>query len=190
MDYTYNYSLADFKNVADIRISVPVPTDPFEDNVIWVSPTEVIQKRRNWCVEINDPTNPDGYIEIGRFVAGQASILTELENITHSLSYTEESFKDEMQINGFSSISNNRALKKKLTVSFENINLNAANWAILRRYMRYARDTKKALILPDPTEVYRFNLYAKLKKMPEQKVTYIDNQTVYGSFNLEWDEGR
>lgn len=181
---------ADFLTVAQYYAAYNMSNDPYEVNFLWASSTEVIQPYRYWMIEIVDPTNPDEFIEVGRFVAGQATILTELENFTSDVKYSEVNYKDEMSINGFSSISNNRALKKKLTVQFDKLNVNGENWRILRRMLRYIRDTKKALVLPDPTDVYRFNLFAKLKTMPEQKISYIQSDSIYATFDLEWDEGR
>jgi hypothetical protein len=164
--------------------------DPYESNVLFVSPTEIIQSYRHWCLEINDSRNPDGYVEVGRFVAGQASILTQLENFTDEVTYTEENYKDELKINGFSSISNNRTLKKRMTIRFKSLDMNGDNFRILRRMFRYIRDTKKALVLPDPSDLYRFNLFAKLENMPKMTVNYVDKDTVYVSFDLEWNEGK
>jgi hypothetical protein len=141
-------------------------------------------------LQISDSRNKDGYVEIGRFVGGSASILTELENFTDDVAYSEENFKDELKINGFSSISNNRALKKTMTMKFNNLDMNGDNYKILRKIFRYIRDTKKALVLPDPSDLYRFNLFAKLEKMPKLNVKYIDKETVYVTFDVEWNEGK
>lgn len=183
-------ALTQFYLLSEKTIVMERNDDPYEENVLWVSPTETIDKYRHWCIHISDPQNEDGYIEVGRFIAGSASILSGLENITSDVTYQEVSYKDEMKINGFSSISNNRAIKKKMTISFENIDMNGDNYKIIRRALRYIRDTKKALFIPDPTDVYRFNLFGKVSEMPKQKVRYIDEQCVYASFDVEIDEGR
>jgi hypothetical protein len=164
--------------------------DPFETNFLWCASSQPISAYRHIGVKITDLTNPDGYIEIGRFVCGASSILTELENYTSNVKYSEVNYKDELEINGFSTIANNRALKKKITLSFDNLNMNADNYKILRKMMRYIRDTKKALVLPDPTDLYRFNLFAKLEKLPDLNVSYVDANNVYVSFDLEFNEGK
>jgi hypothetical protein len=182
--------LAKFQQQSRITIELKRSDDPYEPNVLWVSPTEEIRKFRHWCLHIQDAQNADGFIEVGRFAGGSASILTELENFTGDVTYSEESFKDELKINGFSSISNNRALKKKMTLTFDNLDINGQNYLILRRLLRYARDTKKMLVLPDPSDIYRFNLFAKLGQMPKYKIKYLDKQTCYATFDVEFDEGK
>lgn len=181
---------SEFTTRAELLYNGTMPSDPYEKNWIWIRSSQPTKAYRHWGIMINDPNNPDPYVEVGRFVAGQSTILTELENYTSNVKYSENNFKDEAQITGFSWISNNRALKKKITLEFDNLNMNGDNYKMLRKMIRYIRDTKKALVLPDPTDVYRFNLYAKLEKMPEYAISYVDAQNVYASFGLEFNEGK
>lgn len=179
-----------FRAQAQWAVTTKMEDDPYETNVLWCSPSEIIQPYRHWMVEILDTANPDGYVEIGRFVAGQASILTDEENFTGDLKYKEKNYKDEIATNGFSMISNNRAIKKNLTLNFDNLNMNGPNYKILRRMMRYIRDTKKSLVIADPLFPYRFSLFAKIEELPEQSISFIDKDSCYASFSINWNEGK
>jgi hypothetical protein len=152
---------------------------------------------RHWLIEISDPNNVDGYIQIGRFAAGSATIFTAEENLTANITYREISYKDEVKINGFTSISNARSLKKTLRSEFKNLNALSTllgnpntNYYNLKRYLRYCRDIFKALIIVDSRDPYLFYLYSKVADMPTEECNYLDDAALYVSMNIEWDEAR
>jgi hypothetical protein len=183
---------ADWSVVATYA-TLTVSEDPDEENLIWVSPTNPSAAYRWWRLDIADPTNADGYIRIGRLVAGTALIFSG-ENCLDQIGLVEQSFKDEMQLNGFTRISNNRALKRKLVLRFKDLNkISQSNYRGLRRYMRYCRDSLKALVIVDPStesSKYEFSAFAKLQVMPVQEHKFVDSDNSYSSFDLEFDEGR
>lgn len=180
-------------SVVDTYVTFTLSDDPDEENLIWVAPTLPASSFRHWRLEIEDSTNPDGFIRIGRLAAG-SSLIFNGENCLDDITVVEENYKDEMQLNGFSRIANNRALKKRLILNFRNLDsVSQTNYRLLRRYLRYCRDTLKALIIVDPqTEEskYKFTAFAKLKQMPQQRHKYLDAESSYTSFELEYDEGR
>lgn len=167
--------------------------DPDEDNLIWISPTLPTNSYRHWRLEIADTTNSDGYLRIGRLIAGSALIFNG-ENCLDTIDYNEMSFKDEFKLNGFTTIANNRALKKNMRLSFKDLDTVAqTNYRLLKRYLRYNRDTLKALIIVDPSDEdlkYKFSVFSKLKQMPGETHRFIDSETSYTTFDLEYDEGR
>jgi hypothetical protein len=186
---------------------------------IWVMPvadyaTTIIKPRRYWMVHIKDPANtnevntaPSGeapsmkkYIQIGRFVAGEATIFTTEENITSEIEYQEVSYKDEVRITGFTSISNARSIKKKIKTELKNINALASdtsasgrtfhNYKNIKRFIRYCRDTLKSLVIVDSRDPYMFYAYGKLTETPVESCNYLDDRSMYVSMNLEWDEAK
>lgn len=170
--------------------TIEMPSDPLEENVIWIAPTLPATAFRHFRVTISDPTNPDAVIRIGRFLAGAALIFT-TENCLDNVEFKKENYKDEMKINGFTSVANNRSLKKTLGLSFKNLNrLQFANYRRLVQYTTYCRDTLKALVIVDPTDPYQFSTFAKLKTMPSEKHSYMSADTSLVMFDLQYDEGR
>jgi len=170
--------------------TIPTPSDPDEENVIYIAPTQPLSGFRHFRVTITDTTNPDGFIRIGRVVAGAALIFT-TENCLDNVQYKKENYKDEFKINGYTSVANNRALKKTMTLAFGNLNrLQYANYRRLMQYVTYCRDTIKALVIIDPSDPYQFSVFSKLKVMPQEAHNYISTDTSNVNMNLEYDEAR
>lgn len=177
-------------NTVPNLITVPMPIDPLEKNVIYIAPTQPTQAFRHYRVTISDSTNTDGYIRIGRFLAGSSLIFT-TENCLDSVTYKKENYKDEFAINGYTSIANNRALKKSMSVTFKDLNrLQYANYRRLMEYIADCRDTLKALVIIDPNEPYQFGVFAKLSEMPEETHNYVSNDTSSVSLTLNYNEAR
>ena len=174
-----------------VYASIPMPADrPREDRVLWIAETLPTSTFRHWRLEIQDPTNPAGFLRIGRVAAGSATVLAG-ENMLDELSQKRLSFKDEQRLNGFTGISNNRALKKKVTMRFRDLNvLNRNNYQQLAKMMDYARDTLKVLVIPDPQSPYDFSIFAKLTELPEESVQFIEKDLQYVGFELTFDESR
>lgn len=166
------------------------PTDSLERNRIWVSPTLPTNAYRYFKVSIVDTTNTNGRIKVGRFVAGKGLIFT-TENCLDVVTYKVENYKDEFKINGFTSIANNRAYKKQMTLTFKNLNrYQFVNYKRLMQYCEYCRDTLKALVFVDPNDTYQFTVFSKLKEMPSQTHNYISNDTSNVELVLTYDEAR
>lgn len=160
-------------------------------NVYYIAAVSAAKKYRYWRVLIQDAGNTAGYLEIGRFVAGEALVFDTRENMTMDVDFSQINYKDELKLNGFSSIANNRALRSRLRLGFDNLDMESNdNYAQLQRMLTYCRDTLKALVIPDPRRPYRYTVYSKLSQMPQEKHRFIDDATSYASFDLEWDEAR
>lgn len=79
------------------------------------------QAYRYWRFRVLDPTNPCGYIEIGRIVAGRAFTLTNNEDITDSFNIGLEDKAYKMETEGFFRASNERVILERLSVTFEKL---------------------------------------------------------------------
>jgi hypothetical protein len=160
-------------------------------NIYYIATVSAASKYRHWRVLIQDPSNTDGFISVGRFVAGESLVFDTRENMTMDVDYSQTNYKDELKLNGFSSISNNRALRSRLRLGFDNLDMESNdNYAQLQRMLTYCRDTLKALVIPDPRRPYRYTVYSKLSQMPQEKHRFIDDATSYATFDLEFDEAR
>lgn len=173
-----------------------LPTYPYQDTIN--------KSFRYFMLVIEDPKKTDQqYIEVGRFIGGQPLIMIE-ENFSANVEYQEVSFKDEVQLNGFTSIANSRALKKTLKLTFEHLNSrktnnftldtgdtrSAINHKALRKFSGYCRDTIKSLVVPQINNRYLFYAYGKLTEMPVEGFDYVDEESIYVDMTLNWDEAR
>lgn len=170
--------------------TISAGSNPNDNRILWVSPSLPLSTYRHWRLEISDPTNPSPYLRIGRIVAGQSLILNG-ENLIDNLRYGKTNFKEEIPLNGFSSVFNNRTLKRKLDITFNNLNIQAyANHDLLNTYMDYARDVFKSLVIVDPQSPYKYSVYAKLTQMPSEDINYVDSTNEYSSYSLSFDEAK
>src|SRR6056297_471232 len=169
--------------------------DEYQKDVIWISENEQQQRFRHYAVYVEDIGNLDNFIEVGRILGGEATILVEDDKsgshtFTDQIDYEEVSYTDKVDMNGFNEIANERAIKKKMSLLFDNVNTEGANYRSLRRYWRYCRDTKKALIIPTPKNPCAFHVFSKLEQIPKQRITYVEDGHIYVSFDLDYDEAR
>jgi hypothetical protein len=171
--------------------TIAMPTDETEDNVIWCNPgAPPFTAYRHWRLVIEDPSNTDGFVEIGRLIGGEAFVF-DSENCTKDIEFGFKNFKNEVNLNGFTSASNNRALKKHLRLTFQDLNVvSQANYGEWNRMVKYCRDTLKMLVIIDPTEPYRFSVFSKLTEIPSEKSRYVDASNLYATIAASWDEGR
>jgi hypothetical protein len=171
--------------------TMAMPLDrPNETNLIWLAPSIPLTGFRHWRVTISDPANALGKIRVGRFVAGRSFILA-AENFEQDLSFDLSNYKDEMSLNGFTSIANNRALKKNLKLNFRNLEIvNKGNYKQFRKFSEYARDTLKSLVIPDPQDPYTYAVFAKLESMPKESHRAVSKTNRLANFELNWSEAK
>ena len=158
-----------------------------ETNTILCAST-IYGAYRYWKISISDLTNSSN-IHIGRIVAGQATVFSD-ENFTSQLSFYQKNYVEEENMNGFSSYFRQRALRNVLSLTFENLSVTGGNYTELKRYFLYARNTLRALIIPDPTNPYRYSVWSKLVDVPKQDFRDLDGTSVYSTIQCTWDEGR
>lgn len=182
----------DFDGSAAITIVIDMPTDATEDTVLYCSASAASSATsyRHWKLRLEDPSNAAAYLEIGRLVAGEAFVF-DTENCAQDIEFSYKNYKNEVNLNGFTSASNNRALKKNLRLSLPNLNaISQTNYSEWNRMLKYCRDTLKMLVIVDPVSPYRFSVFAKLQEIPAEKTRYVDGLNMYASITATWDEGR
>lgn len=172
-----------------VLATIPSKPDELEKNIIYIAQS-LPEQYRHYRVEIRDPLNADGFLRVGRVAAGSALIFVD-ENCLDHIQSIKQNYKDELQLNGFTSIANNRALKKNMTLTFRNLNrVQRSNYNKLMTYINYCRDTLKALVVVDPQDPYLFTVFSKLKNMPQETHNYISSDTSYVELGLTYDEAR
>jgi len=158
-------------------------TTPYSQNLFtelkdmyWIEPTLPNTSFRYWRFVINDPTNSDGYLQIGTIIFGSA-IIFNMECIVDQVQKRKIHFSDKVKTEGFTNVSNDRALKKAVSFSFKYLNYNMENYSNLSDVIDLVRTSLKALWIPDPRFTSRFAVFGKLSELP------VENHLVLGADN-------
>jgi hypothetical protein len=160
------------------------------ENMYYISPEfpTIAGQNRYWRFIIQDTTNPAGYVEVGTILFGTSEIFSVTECFTNPITRGYKHFKDAMATEGFTTVSNDRALKRFLRLNFEKLNYFKGNFRILDEMMRFARTSLKVLVIPTPQYPSRFAVYGKLTGLPDIIHEGIDATTEYVDVEFEWDE--
>lgn len=156
-------------------------------NMIWVAPTLPLEAFRYWRFTFNDNGNPDGYLQAGAIVFGSALIF-QGENCVDNIIRTPKHFADKVQTEGFTNVSNDRALRYGLGLEFRNLDYTRENYALLQSVFSYCRTSLKALWIPTPRTPERFAVFGKLTTLPSEQHNSKGDNADYVSFSLEVDE--
>lgn len=142
---------------------------------------------RYWRIQIVDSTNPDAYLRIGTIVFGSSTIL-QGENFTDIVQKKKIHFSDKVKTEGFTSMSNDRALKKSVNLDFQKISYERGNYKNLEYIFDYARTSLKCLWIPDPQSPDRFSVFGKLAQMPDESHQNMGEGADFVDFTVEVDE--
>lgn len=138
-------------------------------------------------IKITDPTNPCGYIQIGKIVAGRAFTITDDEDITDDISISLEDKSYQMKTEGYFRASNERIKIRKLGVKFDKIksltgeNDNYLNLVDLFDNVGIALPF---LVCVDPQDPYFCLLWGQFTALPS--INYTINR--YSSMSLSIEE--
>lgn len=148
---------------------------------IWPDETYPPVAVRYYRFIISDPTNPDGYIQMAHILFG-TSIIFNGDCITQNIRKQILHFKDEIPTEGFTSNMNNRAVRKKVSFSFENLAFGLGNYTkMVENVFLEARTDLKCLWIPYPLQPTRFGIFGKMTEIPEE------NHNVLGNANEDLD---
>lgn len=156
-------------------------------NIYYIAPTLPTDSFRYWRFIINDLTNTFGYIQFGTIVFG-SSIIFQGENIIDEVTKTTRHFADKIQTEGFTNVSNDRALKTMIDIEFRNLQFARGNYRNIRGVFDTARTSLKCLWIPDPRTPERFAVFGKLPVIPPEKHNNIGINEDYINFSVEVDE--
>jgi hypothetical protein len=176
-------------NVADFStVGVSNILTAEELNMYYIAPDLPTMGFRYWRFLIEDPTNQAGRIQIGTILFGSAEIFSVLESFTNPIVKGQKHFKDSVETEGFTAVSNDRALRKYMALNFENLLRNNGNFAKLEEAYNFARTGLKVLYIPTPAFPGRFAIFGKLTQMPETTHTSNGENDEYISLKLDIDE--
>lgn len=192
---TINLLGSNVSNFASVGISITIPQAL--ENTYWLSPELPIAGYRYWRLQIDDPTNPDGYIKIGTLLFGAAKIF-QGECFVDELEFTLKDFADSVKTEGFTNVANSRAQKRVLRLDFRFLDILKDNYGILREVFTNDRTVLKCLYIPTPDGdndqdiIGRYSLFGKLTSVPTERHSnrgsIKENDANYASFTIEVDE--
>jgi len=173
-------------NFATIGFSEVLVTEL--ENMYYISPTLPTDAFRYWQLVIEDPTNPDNHIKIGAVVFGSASIVSLRECFDNPVRYGNKHFKDTLETEGFTNVSNDRATRKVLGLNFSQWLYDGGNWRLMQDYFADAKTDLKCLIIPRPTQPSSLAVFAKLVELPVENHQALSDNNHRVGFSLDWDE--
>jgi citrate lyase gamma subunit len=186
---TSAYLIMEGSNFADFSAigETIVPTIVRDEDIYWIAPTYPNKQWRYWRFTINDPTNSDGNLKIGTIIFG-TTIILQGENFTDIVRKRKIHFADKIATEGYTSITNDRALKKSVGINFDKIQYTRGNYKNLNYVFDFARTSLKCLWVPDPRYPARFAIFGKLTDMPEETHNVICVDADYVDFSIEVNE--
>lgn len=169
-------------------VGITIPIESTEDNIYYIAPEFPTTQYRYWRFIINDVTNPDGFLQIGTIVFGTTVIL-QGENFVDELTRRTKHFSDKVNTEGFTNVSNDRALKYATQMEFRNIQYGRGNFRNLKDIFKTARTSLKCLWIPDPQDPPRFAVFGKMTQIPEERHKNMGADAADNvDFSLEIDE--
>jgi len=169
---------------------VNIPIEVTTGDIYYISPSLPHDGWRYWRLTFIDNANPDTFVRVGIVLFGAARIFTMSENFVQPLISGLRDFKDVMATEGYTNVSNDRALRRSLRLQFENLALDRQNYQQLDTVFQTARTTSKVLWIPTPYNPERYSVFAKLTQLPDMTVisNAEDGGTDYLTFSIEVDE--
>ena len=155
------------------------------NNMYYISEQLPLQSYRYWRLDINDTTNPNGFLEIGTIVFGSSTVFTTEENFTDEVTFGIKQFEDSIQTEGFTNISNDRGQKKYLDLSFKKLQGEGRNFGELRKLFESAGSLLKVLWVPTPQKPSQLALFSKMTSIPKEKQKYSGELYVDLTVNLD-----
>lgn len=159
------------------------------ENMYYVAPTLPTIPARYYRFTIQDSTNPDpDGLKIGTIVFGKATIMTRKETYVNPVSFGRRHFKNSLETEGFTSVSNDRATRRFLNLTFSQLLRTGGNFQSLQNYITTAKTDLKCLIIPRPTVPSALAVFAKMSQIPEELHNAIDDDNWRIDMTFDWDE--
>jgi hypothetical protein len=174
------------QNFSTIGFSVTLNSELI--NTYYIAPELPNQGFRYWRLLITDNTNTASSLYVGAIIFGTSSIMSVAETFENPISYGTTHYKDSVETEGYRNVSNDRALRKRLSLSFSQLRYDSGNFGMLRDYWLNAQTDIACLIIPRPTKPSAFAVFSKLTQLPAEEHNAISDYDHYVSFSLDWDE--
>jgi len=173
-------------NISNNFVAPPVNiTIPYQkQNMVWTSPLGDIY--RYYKIRILDPTNPCGYVEIGRVVGGRAVIMVNAEDISDDFEISYDDMSKTMKSEGFFRVANENVKVRTVNCKFQKLKTNVGsnqNFLALRKLFNYVGVTRPFLTIVTREDPGFCSIWGQLKDIPGE--TYTINQYVTQNVKVE-----
>ncbi len=136
-------------------------------------------------IRILDPTNPCGFVEVGRIIGGRSFTMTDNEDITDSISIKTKDLAYRTNTEGFFRAFNERVKVDQLSIRFQKLvtetGLNA-NYLGLLDLMDTVGETFPFLTIVDPDDQTFANVWGQIETLPGR--SFGINRFVDFGFNI------
>lgn len=142
---------------------------------------------RYYRFRILDPSNPCGFIEVGRIVAGRAFTFTNNEDITDDVSIHPEDLAYKTRTEGFFRAFNERVKVEKLNIRFSKLQTTAGvnqNYKGLLKMLDNVGETYPFLTIVDPADQDFELLWGVVDSLPSRSFSI----NRYADFSLQLQE--
>jgi hypothetical protein len=160
------------------------------ENMYWISPELPIIAAKHYRFLIQDTTNPDDYISIGVIVFGSSKMFTLAETFNDPVRFGKRHFKDTLETEGYTNVSNDRATRRFLGLDFKDVEVSGSNYRMLKEFENFAKTDLKCLIIPRPTQPSTFAVFSKVVQLADERHQATDDTSHQADFNLDWDESK
>lgn len=156
-------------------------------DIFYIAPTLPGSGYRYWRLLISDGTNSADFLQIGTLVFG-SSIIFNGECFVDRVTRPTKHFADRIPTEGFTNVSNDRALKYGVSLDFKSILYTGSNYPNIREVFDTARTSFKCLWIPTPQYPGRFAVFGKLSTVPTEVHNSKGPKFDYVDFNIDVDE--
>jgi len=174
-------------NFATVNFSTDLSVIRNHDNIYYIAPNLPTASYRYWRVLITDITNAYGYLQVGTIVFG-SSIIFQGECFVDQVFKSTRHFSDKVETEGFTNVSNDRALKYAVGLDFRSLRYNRGNYNNIRGVFDFARTSFKCLWIPTPQYPERFAVFGKLPQIPTEAHNNKGYDMDFIDFSIEVDE--
>lgn len=157
-----------------------------QDRTFYVAPTLPTDSYRYWQVVVSDPGNADNHLYVGSIVFGASRILPARETPTQPVKYGRKHFKDTLETEGYTNVSNDRAIRRILGVDFEKLDADRGGYKLLQDYFDSAKTDLKCLVMVRPDRPTLLTVFAKMVQLPTED--HYANDEFLADLSIDWDE--
>ena len=173
-------------------IGIAIPLEARLTNMFYIAPDLPAAGHRYWRFDIDDPTNPETFLEIGTVVFG-ASEIFQGECFVDEIEFELKDFADTVRTEGFTNVANSRTQKRRLRLDFRSLVFQNRNFTIMREMFQRERTVQKCLWIPTPSATLqdvtaRFAVFGKLSVIPTEKHNNKGPNFDYVTFTADVDE--
>jgi hypothetical protein len=161
-------------NISNNFLAPPITvTIPWrEDYILWLD--ALGDSYEFYKLRILDPTNPCGFIELGRIVGGQAFTMGDCEGISDDFSISSKDFAEQMKTQGYFRHSNERVKARTLGASTSKVDSktgNNTNFQGLRELFDTVGISIPLLLIADRTDPELFMSWGQFRDIPTENFT-------------------